>query len=99
MEAGQTALGCVNGEVGYRYGNGASGGEAYAVAVGRKMRRADDISLIIYRDERPVGIEVVTLETNGGFEVEEWTELDYQAPPEEPGEDEESPAPSPSVTP
>src|SRR3546814_7638913 len=71
--SGPTAVEGSNGEVGYRFRNGTSGGAAYAVAVGSKLRRAADISLITYRDERPVGIQVVTLQTNGGFEVEEWT--------------------------
>src|SRR3546814_12029601 len=74
--SGPTAFEGSNGEVGYRFRNGTSGGAAYAVAVGSKLRRAADISLITYRDARPVGIQVVTLQTNGGFEVEEWTELD-----------------------
>jgi hypothetical protein len=64
-----------NGAVGYTYTTGTTGGAAYAIAVGSKPRRAADISLVTYRDGRPAGIQWVTLQTNGAFEVGGYVEL------------------------
>lgn len=66
-----------DGEVGYRYTTGTTGGAAYAIAIGSKPRRDAGISLITYRDGRPAGIQWVTLQTNGVFDVGGWTPLTY----------------------
>ena len=42
-----------------RYTTGTTGGAAYAIALGSKPRRPADISLVTYRDGRPVGIQWV----------------------------------------
>lgn len=65
------------GEVGYSYTTGTTGGAAYAIAIGSKPRRAADISLLTYREGRPVAIQSVTLQTNGSFVVSEVVELSY----------------------
>ena len=62
--------------VGYRFTTGTTGGAAYAIAIGSKPRRDAMVSLITYRDGRPVGIQPVTLQTNGTFVVEEYVELE-----------------------
>lgn len=66
-----------NGEVGYKYTNGTTGGAAYAIAVGSKPRRSADISLITYRGGRPAGVQWVTLQPNGVFEVGDWVSLTF----------------------
>ena len=64
-----------DGEAGYSYTTGTTGGAAYAIAVGSKPRRNADVSLVTYRDGRPTGIQWVTLQTNGVFEVGDWVPL------------------------
>jgi hypothetical protein len=64
-----------NGETGYKYTTGTTGGAAYAIALGSKPRRNADVSLITYRDGRPAGIQWVTLQPNGVFEVGDWVPL------------------------
>ncbi len=82
VRAGPTSVIGENGALGYRYTTGTTGGAAYAIAIGSKPRRAADISLITYRDARPVGLQWVTLQTNGVFEVGDYVLLEPQAPPE-----------------
>ncbi|MDP3893176.1 metallophosphoesterase [Nocardioides sp.] len=65
-----------NGQRGYRYFNGTTGGAAYAIAVGSKLRRPAEVSLVTYREGRPVGLQWVILKTNGRFEVGEYVELE-----------------------
>ncbi|WP_206065116.1 metallophosphoesterase [Nocardioides sp. JQ2195] len=66
-----------NGELGYNYTNGTTGGAAYAVAVGSKLRRPAEVTLATYRDGRPVGLQPVTLQTNGVFRVHDYIPLTY----------------------
>ncbi|MGI8645555.1 MAG: metallophosphoesterase family protein [Nocardioides sp.] len=68
-----------DGEVGYSYTNGTTGGAAYAIAIGSKPRRAADMALLTYRDGRPLGIQGVTLQTDGPFAVGDFVELDYES--------------------
>jgi hypothetical protein len=64
-----------NGQVGYSYTTGTTGGAAYAIAVGSKPRRDATMSLITYRDGRPAGIQSVQLQTNGVFLVGDYVPL------------------------
>lgn len=66
-----------NGEVGYRYTLGTTGGAAYAIAIGSKLRRAASIGLLTYRDGRPVGMQSIEVQTNGRFDVGDWIEMTY----------------------
>lgn len=66
-----------DGAVGYSYTTGTTGGAAYAIAIGSKPRREATVTLVTYRDGRPLGVQSVVLQTNGGFEVGPWTELVY----------------------
>ena len=54
-----------NGKVGYTYTNGTTGGAAYALAIGSKLRRDAMFTFVTYRDGRPVGIQPVTVRTTG----------------------------------
>lgn len=76
VKVGPTRVAAPDGRVGYEYTTGTTGGAAYAIAIGSKPRRDAMVSLITYRDDRPVGIQSVTLQTNGGFLVDEWEPLD-----------------------
>ncbi|MBB3042159.1 metallophosphoesterase [Nocardioides soli] len=66
-----------DGEVGYTYTTGTTGGAAYAIAIGSKPRRAADVSLVTYRDGRPAGIQWVTLQPNGVFQIGTFVPLLY----------------------
>ena len=65
-----------DGSAGYTYTNGTTGGAAYAIAIGSKPRRDADVTLVTYRDARPVGTQWVRLRTDGVFVIGGYTELD-----------------------
>lgn len=73
VQAGPDEVVAEDGAVGYTFTNGTTGGAAYAIAVGSKPRRDAMVSLITYREGRPVGLQWVELRTNGTFEVSHWT--------------------------
>lgn len=78
VSVGPTRVVGDSGEVGYSYTNGTTGGAAYAIAVGSKLRRAAAVALITYRDGEPAGIQEVLLQTNGVFEVGEYIDLNLE---------------------
>jgi hypothetical protein len=63
-----------NGQVGWTYTNGTTGGAAYAFAMG-KIRRTAEVTLITYADGLPVGVQSVELETNGALTAHEYVPL------------------------
>lgn len=71
--------------IGYTFTNGTTGGAAYALAVGSKLRRAAQLTLVTYRQGEPVGLQPVMLETNGVFTVQDYIPLTYQPRPGERG--------------
>jgi hypothetical protein len=76
--SGPTAFTGENGEIGYSFTTGTTGGAAYAFSLGSKLRRPAQMSLITYaEDGTPVGIQSVTLLTSGDFEVDTFVELSY----------------------
>jgi hypothetical protein len=77
VRSGPTRVDGENGETGYTYTTGTTGGAAYAIAIGSKPRRNADISLVTYRDGRPAGIQWVTLQPNGIFQVGTYAPLRY----------------------
>ena len=64
-----------NGERGYAYTNGTTGGAAYAIAVGSKLRRPAQVTLVTYQDGRPVGLQPVTVQTSGEIEAGAYIDL------------------------
>jgi hypothetical protein len=68
-QVGPTATTGANAKVGYSYTNGTTGGAAYAVAIGSKLRRDAQVTLVTYRDGTPVGLQPVTVRTLGDFSV------------------------------
>lgn len=75
VQVGPTRVAAPNGTAGYTYTTGTTGGAAYAIAVGSKPKRDAEISLVTYRDGRPVGIQPVVLQTNGVFRVGDYIPL------------------------
>jgi hypothetical protein len=67
-----------DGESGYSFTNGTTGGAAFTIAVGSKPRREASVTLVTYRDGRPAGLQPVVLQTNGIFEVEDYQELTFE---------------------
>jgi hypothetical protein len=65
-----------NDRVGYSYTTGTAGGAAYALAIGSKLRRNAQVTLITYREGRPVGLQPVTIRTVGDFRVSPYLPLD-----------------------
>lgn len=65
-----------NGKVGYSYTNGTTGGAAYALAIGSKLRREAEFTLVTYAAGRPVGIQPVRVTTRGEIVVEAYIALD-----------------------
>ncbi|MCW2780067.1 MAG: metallophosphoesterase [Marmoricola sp.] len=63
-----------NGNIGYTYTNGTTGGAAYAIAIG-KPRREAEFTFITYRDGKPIGLQPIKVETTGAFEVSEYLPL------------------------
>ncbi|MCW2791259.1 MAG: metallophosphoesterase, partial [Nocardioides sp.] len=83
LQSGPTRVMGASQQAGYSYTNGTTGGAAYAIAVGSKPKREAEVTLVTYRDGRPVGLQPVTLQTNGVFEVADYVPLHLtQATPE-----------------
>ncbi len=80
-----------NGEVGYSYTTGTAGGAAYAIALGSKPRRPAEVSLITYHGGRPVGVQWVTLQTNGSYETGFYVPLRLPEDPPDVTEETEQP--------
>lgn len=81
VQEGPDAVAGEYGEVGYQFTTGTTGGAAYAIALGSKLRRPAQVTLLTYDDEgRPVGLQPVVLQTNGRFDVGDYVELTYEAP-------------------
>jgi hypothetical protein len=75
VQKGPTRVVGSNGSVGYSYTNGTTGGAAYAIAIGSKLRRDAELTFLTYRDGRPVGIQPVTVRTTGDLAVADYVEL------------------------
>lgn len=75
VQVGPAPMEGENGRTGYTYTNGTTGGAAYALAIGSKLRRDAQVSLVTYRDGRPVGIQPVIVRTTGEIVVGEWFPL------------------------
>ncbi len=98
VEDGPEAITGPDGQVGYRYTMGTTGGAAYAFALGSKPRREAQMTLVTYRDGRPVGLQGVFLQTNGRWDVGDYQEL-LRPEEDEPAVDLPSPSQAPDSGP
>jgi hypothetical protein len=84
-QVGPVATTGENAKVGYSYTNGTTGGAAYAVAIGSKLRRDAEVTLVTYREGAPVGLQSVLVTTIGDFRVGAYSPLaptgNDEAPP------------------
>ena len=74
---GPTAITAENGRTGYAFTTATTGGAAYAIAIGTKPRRDATVTLVTYREGRPVGVQWVSLSPLGEFTVAPYTTLEY----------------------
>jgi predicted phosphodiesterase len=74
-QVGPTATTGTNGKTGYSYTNGTTGGAAYALAIGSKLRRDAEVTLVTYADGEPVGLQPVVITTTGDFQVGDYLPL------------------------
>jgi hypothetical protein len=65
-----------NGSVGYRYTNGTTGGAAYGFALGSKLRRIAEFTIVTWRDGRPLGVQPVEVLTTGTIRVKPFVAFD-----------------------
>lgn len=79
LQAGPEQVVADDGAVGYSWTNGTTGGAAYAIAVGSKPRRDAEVSLLTFRDGRPVGLQWVRLRPDGEFVVGDWSPIEPSA--------------------
>jgi hypothetical protein len=63
------------GERGYAFTNGTTGGAAYAISVGSKLRRPAQVTLVTYREGVPVGLQPVNIQTNGVITADVYIDL------------------------
>jgi hypothetical protein len=77
LQEGPAPVVGANGETGYVFTTGTTGGAAYAIAIGGKVRRPAQVTLVTYADGRPVGLQAVVLLSNGTFEVGNFLPLGY----------------------
>ncbi|MEP6666918.1 MAG: metallophosphoesterase, partial [Nocardioidaceae bacterium] len=75
IQEGPTQVTGANGKIGTAYTNGTSGGAAYAFALGSKIRRDAEVTLVTYRDGRAVGLQPVTIKTSGEYVVAPFIDL------------------------
>ncbi len=54
---------------------GSTGGAVYAFALGSKLRRQAQVTIVTFRDGRPVGLQPVSFEPGGIIDVADYTEL------------------------
>lgn len=78
-QVGPTEVTGSNGQVGYEFTTGTTGGAAYAIALGSKLRRNAMVTLVTYREGRPVGLQPVTFRTVKDIVVSDYLPLDPRA--------------------
>jgi len=80
VQVGPTEVFGENGRTGWTYTNGTTGGAAFAVAIGSKLRRDAQVTLVTYRDGRPAGVQPVVVRTTGELVAGDYTELTFDEP-------------------
>jgi predicted phosphodiesterase len=74
-QLGPTAVTAPDGSVATTYTNGTTGGAAFSIALGSKLRRPAQMTLVTYAEQTPVGLQPVDITTGGTFEVQPWREI------------------------
>ncbi|MFD1824694.1 metallophosphoesterase family protein [Mumia zhuanghuii] len=91
VQRGPTVTTAPDGRRTVSYTNASTGGAAFAFALGSKLRRQAQTTLITYRDGRPVGLQPVNFNPDGTIAVADYVAFDLASEP--------SPADIPTTTP
>jgi Calcineurin-like phosphoesterase len=86
VQVGPTEVVGANGRTGWTYTNGTTGGAAFALAIGSKLRRDAQVTLVTYRDGRPAGVQPVLVRTTGELVAGDYFELTLDEPDEQAAE-------------
>jgi hypothetical protein len=65
----------LDGGVSTIYTSGSTGGATYAFALGTRLRYDAQVTLVTFRDDRPVGLQPVNISTAGKIRVADYVEL------------------------
>jgi len=57
------------------FSNASTGGAVYAFALGSKLRRPAQVTIVTYEDGKPVGLQPVDFETSGSVEVQPYVDF------------------------
>jgi hypothetical protein len=80
VQAGPEPVETEDGDTGYTWTNGTTGGAAYAIALGSKPRRDAEVSLVTYAEGRPVGLQWVRLRSDGSWVVGDYSPIEPVTP-------------------
>jgi hypothetical protein len=82
VQVGPTEVVGANSRTGWSYTNGTTGGAAFALAIGSKLRRDAQVTLVTYREGRPAGVQPVLVRTTGELVAGDYIELALDDPEE-----------------
>ena len=74
-QVGPSAITGVNGRSTTTLTTGSTGGAVYAFALGSKLRREAQVTIVTFDDGRPVGLQPVSFEPGGIIRVADYTPL------------------------
>jgi len=74
-QVGPEAVVADDGHVATTFTNGTTGGAAFAIALGSKLRRPAQMTLVTYRDGTPVGLQPIDITTGATFVVQPWQQI------------------------
>ncbi|MGA9103199.1 metallophosphoesterase family protein [Aeromicrobium sp.] len=72
-QVGPTVIKGANGRSTTTLTTGSTGGAVYAFALGSKLRRTAQVTVVTFRDGRPVGLQPVTFQPGGTIDVADYT--------------------------
>ncbi len=76
-QEGPDTIATDDGGVAVTFTNGTTGGAAFALALGSKLRRPAQMTLVTYRDGVPVGLQPIDITTGATFDVQSWQPLPF----------------------
>jgi predicted phosphodiesterase len=74
-QVGPDSVTGANGRTTTTLSTGSTGGAVYAFALGSKLRRDAQVTVVTFAEGRPVGLQVVTFQPGGGIDVADYVPL------------------------
>ncbi|MCW2831737.1 MAG: metallophosphoesterase [Aeromicrobium sp.] len=74
-QVGPTVLTGANGRSTTTLSTGSTGGAVYAFALGSKLRRTAQVTIVTFAEGRPVGLQPVSFEPGGTIEVDDYVQM------------------------